>query len=357
MGRRKRSTWGGVERLPSGRWRVRWREGGRRRSETIDGTRKDAEHRLAEIRVRVGDEPTRPTVGYAWERWTWPIIERTGKPSTVRRYRDSWRLHVAPRWERVTVDGVTPVEVQEWLDGMTASVAEFALIVLRRILDRAVEMEAVPRNRAKGRFVMPTAGETRSREVLTRRQMAALCEGVRGERFEPCVILACWAGLRPGETLGVMVGEVAEMGDVAIVPVVRQVSCSGEVMEPKTRAGTRTVAIPQPWAARLLEIQDEARERGDVWLVDDGLGDPANQNLLGKWWKRLDLDGLGVPRVPLHNLRASFETVAHWDRGMDVGTVAKLMGHSQPTITHAVYDRPDAERVAVAVSRAFSGTV
>lgn len=354
MGRRKRSTWGGVERLPSGRWRVRWREGGRRRSETIDGTRKDAEHRLAEIRVRVGDEPTRPTVGYAWERWTWPVIERTTRATTQRNQERCWRLHVAPRWAKVTVDGVTPVEVQEWLDGLTASTAELALVLLRRTLDRAVEMGVLDRNRASCRFVMPTAGTTRNKSVLTPEQMGAVCRAIRGERFEACVILACFAGLRAGETMGVMVGEVEDAGEVVTIPITRQVTNSAEVVEPKTRTSTRTVAVPQPWAARLLELQEEARARGDVWLVDDGLGGPVRQDLMRRWWQALDFGAMGVPRVTLHSLRAAYETMMHWDLGMDVGTVAKLLGHSEPTVTHAVYDRPDASRVAATVARAFA---
>ena len=70
-GRRKRSSWGSVEKLPSGRWRVRWWEstpqGWKRQSETIDGSRKDAERRLAQIRVAADDAPRVPTVGEAWE--------------------------------------------------------------------------------------------------------------------------------------------------------------------------------------------------------------------------------------------------------------------------------------------------
>ena len=77
MPRRMRSTFGNVQRIDRDHYRLRWWEliGGeyKRRSETVRGTRREAERRLAEIRASL-DETARgprravPTVGECYER-------------------------------------------------------------------------------------------------------------------------------------------------------------------------------------------------------------------------------------------------------------------------------------------------
>ena len=355
-GHRKRSTWGSVERLPSGRWRVRWwestPEGWRRKSETVDGTRKDAERRLAELRVASHDAQRTPTVGEAWEKWVWPLVER-GRPSTRAGNDACWRNHVAPTWADVPLDQVEPMAVQTWLDGLRKVAAKNGLAMLRRILRRSVAMGAVPASRIDIEFVMPEEIDRQSRLVWKPPELARLCEAARDECFEAAVILGAFGGCRRGESLGVRVGEVIQgIGNTACVQIMRNVTEYG-VGPTKTKQSERTVVIPPPWSTRLLEIQEESKERGDAWLCDDGMGCPCAPHLLAYHWPRV-CEQAGVERAPFRNLRPSYETMMHWDAGLETTRVQKLMGHSSPTMTHRVYDRPDDDRLASAVADAFA---
>lgn len=58
MPRKKRSTFGSVAKLSSDRWRLRWwadgPDGRKRRTEVVHGTRREAEDRMAEMRLAWG---------------------------------------------------------------------------------------------------------------------------------------------------------------------------------------------------------------------------------------------------------------------------------------------------------------
>ena len=357
-GKRRRSTWGSIEQLPSGRWRVRWWEstpqGWRRKSETLDGSRKDAERRLAQIRVASGDAQRVPTVGEAWQQWTWPLIERE-RANTKANNDALWRNHVAPRWADVPLDQVEPIAVQAWLDGLRKVAAAQGLAMLRRIVRRAVAMGAIPASRIDIEFAMPDEVNSHSRLVWSADELARICDAARGECFEAAVILAAFGGCRRGEALGVKVGEVIPgVGGTACVQICRSIGGKGEVGPTKTGGSVRTVVIPAPWAARLLAIQDDARARGDAWLCDDGFGGPTGGNVLKAHWDAI-CQKAGVERAPFRNLRPSYETMMHWDAGIETSQVQKLMGHSSPTMTHKVYDRPDDDRLASVVAQAFAG--
>lgn len=78
---RRRNSWGSVTRVAKGRYRLRyWGTDAtgtyRRMSETVDGTRRDAEGMLARRRVEHDSEHATPTVGQAYETWWVPWAER-----------------------------------------------------------------------------------------------------------------------------------------------------------------------------------------------------------------------------------------------------------------------------------------
>ena len=152
MPRRKRSTFGTIER-PSGRdhWNLKWwetRDGvHRRRSQVVWGTRREAERRLAEIRTSLDETDKgsrqmlteRVTVGQAYERWWLPAAKQKlegGKLArkTFSQMMSTWRRRVSC-WADVPCRKVRPVDIQAWLDPMTAKPAADALAMLRRILD------------------------------------------------------------------------------------------------------------------------------------------------------------------------------------------------------------------------------
>lgn len=184
MPRRKRSTFGTIERL-SGRnhWNLKWwetRDGvHRRRSQVVWGTCREAERRLAEIRVGLDETDKgsrqmlteRVTVGQAYERWWLPAAQQRledGKLArkTYSQMMSTWRRRVS-HWADVPCRKVRPVDIQAWLDPMTAKPAADALAMLRQILDYAELYEVVETNKARRAYIMPTRHATRADGAYT----------------------------------------------------------------------------------------------------------------------------------------------------------------------------------------------
>ena len=154
--RNRRSTFGSVTKMGRDTWRLRWwadtPEGRRRVSETVHGTRRQAEDRLAEIRCEVGSgHGGAVTVGQAWEQWYAPdcaqrLEEGSLAPNTWRNAEAMWKRHISPRWANVPCTQVRPLDVQEWLLTMTWANARLSKIVFGQVMGMAAMFEACDSN-------------------------------------------------------------------------------------------------------------------------------------------------------------------------------------------------------------------
>lgn len=377
MPRRKRSTFGTIERL-SGRdhWNLKWwetRDGvHRRRSQVVWGTRREAERRLAEIRVGLDETDKgsrqmlteRVTVGQAYERWWLPATQQRledGKlaEKTYSQMMSTWRRRVS-RWADVPCRGVRPVDIQAWLDPMTAKPAADALAMLRQILDYAELYEVVETNKARRAYIMPTRHATRADGAYTIDELDRVATAARGLPCEPAMVLMMFGSCRTGEALGPRLDEcrLAESHGLSlvVVDVLRQVREQGRVGEDgslKNRQSVRSVVIPPPWAARLWELVETRREAGDTWLCDDGQGAPCTQDQLRDEWGRA-VAAAGLPHKAARAARRSWETYMRWTMGVAPDRVERMMGHAIPGVTGTHYDKPTAEQFVETVAEAFA---
>lgn len=358
--KKRRAAWGALTQVDESTWRLRfWAtgpDGYRRRSKTIRGSRKDAERARAELMLAHSDDAPCPTVGEVWERYALPAYERREKDGdmsayTLRQYRSGWSRHASPRWSDVPCDAVRPLEVQQWLDGLTYNGALQAMNVLRPTVDYAVRYGVVDANPFRERYLMPSKSgkATMDRGVWTLDELGEVWRAVRGEWFEAAFLLAAFGGLRVGEALGVRSEDVTitDVGGVpvALVAIERQVPSMGAEVRTtlKNRQSHRTIAIPGRAGLRIAEL---ARER-DGWLTGDGLGGPTTQRRLMLAWKSAAM------AHPFRNLRNSYETNARWSLRLPPWVVEPLLGHAGQGVTAQYYDRPSAEMFAEMVADAY----
>lgn len=370
---RKRSSWGCVQRVSTDLYRIRYwadlGDGYSRRSLTFHGTRREADRKLAELRAEHEVEPGAPrrrassmTVGEAWERFV--VTELMDKlergeiaKSTVYSRRACWKRNVEPRWASVRCDSVEPMDIQEWLLGMSGSIAKMSKTVLSQVMQKAVMYGICRTNPAEMKYRMPKDRRKADAGIYDLDGIAKVLAAVRDSPIEPAVILAALGSCRVGESLGVMCDEVVlstvDGVDIATAPVRRQVDHNGKVLDYlKNEQSKRVVAIPGPPALRLARIASELSSSGLTWLCDDGTGAPVSQQQCNRMWKRLVSDA-GVGVHPMKNLRNSWQTNAHWVLGMEPAIIEKMMGHSGKTVTAKHYDRPDAEMIVDAVAKSY----
>lgn len=360
--RRRRSAWASITEVDKGeRYRIRYwaetPEGYRRKSETVRGTRMDAERRRSELMLLHSEDAPCPTVAQAWERWVLPTYERRladgdMSQATVYRYRKVYEGSVAPTWAGVPLDGVRPLAVQQWISGMPLTTAKIAVVVLSAIMDAAVRYEVVAHNPMREKYLMPSPSTVKRRDdgVWSLDELGELWQRVRGAWFEPAFLLAAFGSCRVGEALGVTAADV-ELRDVGGVPLAlvridRQVPPTGAPVDRlKTPQSRRTVVLAGRAALRLRDL---ATSMPPHWfLTNDGAGKWSGQSRLNDSWV-----ALGTGR-PFKNLRNSWQTWMRWEAHVEPHFIERMMGHRGDGVTGRHYDKPTAELFAQVVSDAY----
>lgn len=348
--KQRRRTWGSITTVSRGKHVLRWventPEGRKRRSRTFYGTYKEADAELARIRVLVGDDAPVPTFAQIYARWWMPSVEsrlESGDlaPNTHRSYVRAWERFCAPKWGGVPCDSVRPVEVQKWLDGMTAGNAAIASTVMKQLADVAVRYEIVETNKFKVGYSMPTRqAKRRSAKTYGLAEAESMLERVRGSRIEAAYILAAFGSCRTGEALAVKVASVHAVESrgltFAAATVEDQMTERGTLADrTKNPQSARTVVVPPPYSIRLLEIASGQRAFGSQWMTDRGDGTPMGKGMLNDEWRRL----AGSIRIPFSNLRPSWRTFAQAEWGVDYEVLEVLMGHLLQGVTGRHYLR------------------
>lgn len=352
MPRYRRSDFGSITKLPSGSYRIRWWEdtdGGRkRRSETIRGTRREASRRLAEIQ-RVADTPAEMTLKYYADRYYWPSVAHLRK-NTLDSYENAYKK-IDERFGSTPVSAIKPDMINDELQKQAAHAAKVYLRVLKSILECARIYGSLTDNPADRKFRLPDAKVEYCKDIYTLDQLDALWDVYRGWDVEAALMLQAYAGVRVGESLGVMVEDVKFYDGYATIKVWRQVHRDGRIDEPKTDTGVRTTMMVDPYASRLRELVESGDHDGG-WLVANGLGEPISRNSLKRrWTKLMNNRPDGVPKIIMRNLRPSYETWMHWKYSVNIETMAKAMGHKDTSTTLSHYDRPSEDLIIAAAVR------
>lgn len=366
---RRRSTWGSNTDAGGGYRRLRYwadERDGRgyvRHSKTIKGTRRQGDEELARLRVAHSQDRPVPTVRQAYETWWLPEARAkvaAGKLTerTLVNYQSRWTAHVCPALGDMPVTDVRPRVIRDWLQGMSAGVANHSLVMLRQVLDMCVLYECIDTNPARETIPSSVRAGTleRDKTVYDLEAMTGALEAARGTAAYVPAVLCGMGSCRVGEALGVRCDEVeaieANGMTVVVVPVTRQVDRDGRVGERlKTAGSERVVVIPDPWSLDVLEAA--RRDAPGGWLTPDGVGGPLSQFTFNTVWRRA-LKGAGVPSIPLRNLRNSWRTIGRWELGIPEDLLEKMMGHAGKSVGEIHYDRPRAEYFADVVSRAWN---
>lgn len=359
---RKRSSWGSNQPMGPGKRRIRYMadtgdgRGFTRHSETVYGTRKQADEVLAQRRIEHSQDKPVPTLKQAYETWLIPEFEDKLKHDELRAnsynmYKRMWDCHVKPTFGNFPITAIKPLGIQEWLLTMTQEVAKMSLMVLRRILDKCVMLELLPANPASVTYRMPKQSNKLDTTVYSLSELCEVLEALRGSAVYIPAILCGIGSCRVGESLGVrteniMSYEYAGM-TLAIIDIDVQVNNTGEVLDKlKTAQSKRPIVIPEPWSKDILSINTS-------WLTDTGYGKPVSQYVVRRAWRKLIKDK-NLKYIPFRNLRNSWRTVMRWELGIDSDYVEKMMGHAGKNVGEIYYDRPQWQQFADVVGEAWT---
>lgn len=300
-------------------------------------------------------------------------VQHTFTPRTHGSYERAIRLHLAPRLGSVRLDQLTALHIDSaYADalaaGTSAHLVRYCHVILKAALRRAVGWELLTRNPADAvRPPKPARDveedEDRTVRALTEAEVARYLRELEGLGWLAAVI-ALGTGLRRGEVLGLRWQDIDwGAGKISVRQTVEPQAEKGQgivIGPPKTEASRRTFTAP----AYLLELlrrhrgaQAAKRLIAPVWDDQDLVlcrdnGRPIVPVSLQRWhWKARKAAGL--PELRFHDLRHTFAT-NQLRGGVDVTTVSRRLGHTDPSITLRVYSHvlPDQQEHAAQVADA-----
>ncbi len=339
------------------RWRVRWTEDGKRKSETFS-TWKLAHGRKVDIEHSINDgsyvQKSAVTISAYLD--TWIVSQTQLAPNTARGYKDCI-AHVKPLIGHRDIQSVTAVDIESMYKKLSVSLSGTTVLYVHRVLRRALKQAERQRilNRNPCDFVdAPKKNSEKKASLIPRAEIALYLKTFEGHVLYPAVRLALSCGLRRGEVLGL------EWRDIdwkqKQITISRQMTYDGPGDTKSHKK--RTIPISDGMVEFLKSQREKQKKNMEIrwnrynksdYVVTFDDGRLINLRYLSDEFKEV-LRRSKMPVVRFHDLRHTAGSVMIME-GVDLKTVSDILGHSSIKITADIYGHIEDEHKRDAVSR------
>jgi integrase len=234
----------------------------------------------------------------------------------------------------------------------------YMLGLLTAVLKDQMRQGQVVRNVAE--LVDRIPADPKPSDTFRPSELQKVLDHVEGDRYAIAWQLAL-TGLRRGEVAGLRWSDIDLDARTPQISSTRLRFGKNLVEDtPKSRAGRRTLPIPDHLAATLraaraiqaadrLSLGEEYRASG--FIVVDELGEALSPYALTSRWARM-LRAAGVRRIRLHDARHTCGTLMHL-QDVPIALISAWLGHASKAFTMATYVHSQPEALATA-AQSFS---
>jgi integrase len=277
------------------------------------------------------------TLRQAYEAWQQgardgAIRNRSGdafKPSVLRGYEQSMRLHVLPSLGAHKLSRIATADLQGLVErlqaaGLSASTIRNAILPLRAIYRRACVRDGLAVNPTRGLELPAVRGR---RDRIASPTEAATLIAALPEHDRPLWATAMYAGLRLGE-LRALRHEHVDLR-AGVIRVESAWDPREGLIAPKSRAGKRTVPIPRVLNAHLARHRLAHGANGLVFgrSPEVPFQPTSVMNRARRAWK-----DAGLEAITLHEARHTFASLMI-AAGVNAKALSTYMGHATISIT------------------------
>jgi len=328
----------------AGKYRSKWF--------TIQGSRRDAEKRLAELLHQIGagafTRPGKTTVAEYLARWLQDYVTPNLSPRGHERYESIVRVHLIPALGGIVLTQLRPEHIQHHYTamikaGQSARSVRYHHVVLHKALATALKWGLVVHNAADGVDV-PRArpGEMKTWDEA---ELNKFLEAAMSTQYYALFYTALFTGMRRSELLALRWQDIDSIySQIYVNRSMHQLRDGSRVFTaPKTDKSRRTIALP-PSAFLVLEAYRKAQEvecamlgtaLKDSDLVFSNLGKPLRPNTVTRAWGMLAAKA-GVKVIRLHDARHTHASLM-LKQGIHPKIVQERLGHSTISITLDTY--------------------
>jgi integrase len=345
-------------------------DGSLRRISVYGTTKKELERKVAEIQTDLErgiflstETVTFGAVAENWITFFKPLISEKMRL----RYKGIIDGHLKPLLE-MKVKDLRPMHLQRIINEMAkAGYAQKSMQMVKQtasqVLDHAMQNDLVYRNVFEKHKVPHV--ESIPREPITEEQRDLILRTWKGHRMGVPALIMLYCGLRRGELLALLWSDIdLDNRTLSVTKAADMPTNATTIKKPKTRAGIRTVPIPN---AILPALQWAKNETKSLYVCPNmTTGGIMSAQAYGQAWRSymhyLNIQAGGKDRSRInpkivamepftaHQLRHSYATMLY-DADVDVKTAQKLLGHADFGVTMKIYTHLSAEKETAGIEK------
>lgn len=304
-------------------------------------TQKEVREKMqaAAVAVNTGSyvTPQKMTVGQWLDTWAADYLG-SAKPATVTIYKNNIKNHIKPALGAVGLSDLRPHMVQQFINGMGLSPASVRLAykVLHMALEKAVNLEYIPKNPAAG-SELPKL-EQKEIHPLDDQQVKALLNASRGGDSEHLITVALFTGCRLSELLGLTWEAVDfKQGTITISKQLARPEHRGATPFISPKNGKPRTITPAASVIDTLRRQqrrqiEQQLKAGPLWdnphhvVFSTETGEPLDQWKAEKAFSAV-VEAAGLSGIRFHDLRHTYAVNAI-RAGDDIKTIQGNLGHA-----------------------------
>jgi len=332
----------------------------RQKSQTIRGTKRDAERALREIITSIEKgsyvKPNKTTLGELLRQWLREYAFMNTTDRTQESYKYIIERHLIPSLGRIPLIDLEAQQIQSYYasklkygradgkGGLSARSVVYHHRILSKALDYGVRMGLVVRNMAN--VVKPPRVARATMKTMSPEEVEKFLDVARETDYFVFLSTLIYTGLRRGELLALKWRNLElDKGSLTVVATAYKLG-DGQYMikEPKTAQSRRTVTLPNS-LVELLKVYRADQELLCIQLgvsldTDDFVfnrldGSPINPNAVTLAFRRI-IKKAGLIGLRIHDLRHTHATLM-LKAGVHPKVVSERLGHANIGITLDTY--------------------
>ena len=272
------------------------------------------------------------------ELWLERYMKHTIKIRTYNRYKSICELHLIKDLGEYELDELKPNVLQDFLlkkidDHYSTNTIKGIVSVLKQALRLAITLEFVDKEYCSN-LKMPSS-EEKEISVFTKKEQQVIesfCLNHKKRNYIG-IVISLYTGIRLGELLALTWDDIDFNSNLLTI---NKTSYSAKVDgktqiivdKPKTKKSNRVIPLPNQLVKLLKIIKKESNSKYVITTRNSGIvGNRSYQRTF-----KFILKKVNVPYRNFHSLRHTFATNAI-ELGMDVKTLAEILGHTNAMIT------------------------
>jgi len=332
-----------------------------RHFETIDGGKKEAQHRLAELQLNIRKgayikQPRQLTVASWLRQWLDSYVASSLSPKTRQSYEQESRCYIIPNLGGIRLTDLRPHHVQGYIakalsegrrhraGGLSSRTVQYHYRILSKSLDDAIRMGLIAVNACKG--VSAPRPVRRDIPAIGQEDITKLLSAIKESSYHLFYYTLLLTGLRRGELLALRWKDLdIDSACIYVVHSLHRLDDGSIIIKgPKTSRSRRPVDLPSSLAMLLshhrVQVEAERIVMGKSLTEDDFVfshadGTPFNPNTVSHTFSKIAARA-GISHLRLHDLRHIHATLL-LKVGIHPRVVQERLGHSSIATTLDIY--------------------